>query len=727
MLNSFLPKGDYMNSKLEIDTIQDLISSVLEYIDDKEEIDLIKKAYEYASIVHKDDIRLSGEEYMHHPLNVAYNLTKLNADSDTICAALLHDTIYIGNATLEDIKAKFGDDVADLVDGITKINKLNLSADSEDHINYYKKIIVGLSEDVRIIIIKLAERCQNMRTLWAIPEDKRREKSKETLEILVPIAHRLGLGELKTELEVLSLKYYKPNEFISVEEQLDNTEEERNEIVQNMIDKVSNLLDENGIDYEIKGRAKSIYSIYNKLCKGKKFSEIYDLYALRVLVNTIPECYQVMGIIHSVFKPMPRRIKDYIANPKTNMYQSIHTTVFGPYDKLYEIQIRTYEMDRIAEKGIASHWSYKEKGKGIQDSMEQKLQMFRNIMEISEENESANEFVNKVKDEILSDNIYVYTPRGDVFELPKGSTPIDFAYKVHTGVGETMVGALVNDSIARMDQELESGDIVKIITNKTSAPSIEWLNMAKTSQARNKIKAYFTKMDKEEAITKGKDLFLKEIRRRKESINEIMDKLDVILSNLKLENEDDLYYTIGVGKCTSVQAVNLAFKEEETKENFVLDKILNKSINSEDHKNDILVSGIKDIKVTIARCCNPIKGDPIVGYISRGNGVIIHHKECKNIILKDERTIDVRWNDNTIKKFETKVHIITSNSENNLVDIINIASSNNISISKINTIYNTDTNIYELSIKVSDVETLNKFFSNLRKNSNIKLVERIFV
>ncbi|MBR3490648.1 MAG: bifunctional (p)ppGpp synthetase/guanosine-3',5'-bis(diphosphate) 3'-pyrophosphohydrolase [Bacilli bacterium] len=716
-----------MDNKLEIDNISELLEAVKEYIDDKNVLDTIQKAYDYASVIHKNDIRLSGESYMRHPLNVAYILTKLNADPDTICAALLHDTIYIGNATLEEIKEKFGDDIADLVNGITKINKLNLSADTEDHINYYKKIIVGLSEDVRIIIIKLAERCQNMRTLWAIPEDKRREKSKETLEILVPIAHRLGLGELKTELEVLSLKYYKPNEFISVEEQLDNTEEERNEIVNNMIKEVSNILDANNIEYEIKGRAKSIYSIYNKLSKGKKFSEIYDLYALRILVNTVPECYQVMGIIHAAFKPMPKRIKDYIANPKTNMYQSIHTTVFGPFDKLYEIQIRTYEMDKIAERGIASHWSYKEKGKGLQDSMEQKLQMFRNIMEINEENESANDFVSTVKNEVLGNSIYVYTPRGDVFELPKGSTPIDFAYRVHTGVGEKMVGALINDSIAKLDQELESGDIVKIITNKNATPSIEWINMAKTSQAKSKIKAYFTKMDKVEAITKGKDLFLKEIRRRKGSINDVMDKLDVILSSLKLENEDELYYSIGVGKYTSIQTVNIAFKEEESKEDFVLDKILNKQSNNEDYKNDILVSGIADIKIILAKGCKPIKGDPIVGYISRGQGVIVHHKECKNMKHDTERIIDVKWNENTNRKYETLVNIIAINKENTLVDIINTASSNNISVSKVNTVYNQDTNTYELTIKVSDLDTLNKFFANLKRNSDIKSVERVFV
>lgn len=716
-----------MDKKFEIDTISELIDVFKEYNDDEEEIKNIKRAYDYAAKVHKQNIRLSGEEYIHHPLNVAYMLAELNADSDTICASLLHDVITVGNVEYDEVKDLFGENIADLVNSITKINKLNLSADSEDHVNYYKKIIVGLSEDVRVIIIKLAERCQNMRTFNALPESARKAKAKETLEILVPIAHRLGLGELKTELEVLSLKYYKPNEFKIVEEQLDNTEEEREKIVQNMINEVSDLLDKNNIEYEIKGRAKSIYSIYNKLCKGKKFSEIYDLYALRILVNSVSECYQVMGIIHSVFKPMPKRIKDYIANPKTNMYQSIHTTVFGPYDKLYEIQIRTYEMDKVAERGIASHWSYKEKGKNIQDSMEQKLQMFRNIMEINEEKESAGDFVSTVQNEILSDSIYVYTPRGDVFELPWGSTPIDFAYRVHTRVGESMVGALVNDSIASIDQELKDGDIVKIITNKNASPSIEWLNMAKTSQAKSKIKAYFTKMDKEEAINKGKDLLLKEIRRRKESINDVMSNLDIVLSNLKLDSEEDLYYSIGTGKYTSIQVVNTALKETETKEEFVLDKILNRQVVINDYKNDVIVSGIKDIKVSLAKGCRPIKGDPIVGYISKGNGVIVHHKDCKNIILDGERIIDVKWNDNINKKFESKVKIVADKKDNLLVDIVNNASAVGIQVIKINTSYTIDNTIYEMIIKVDDTIMLNKFFVNLKKNTDIISVEREFV
>ena len=475
----------------EIDTIEELIEVAKIYIDSKDELDNIRKAYDYAKEVHKNDIRLSGEEYMHHPLNVAYILTDLYADSDTLCAGLLHDTVHIGKANLNDIEEKFGKDISALVKGVTKLNKLNLFTDSENQINYYKKIIIGLTEDVRIIIIKLAERVQNMRTLYVLPLESRKEKAKETIEILVPIAHRLGLSSIKSELEVNSLKYYKPSAFVSVEELLNNTEEERNNAVKEIQRKISELLVENNIKFEIKGRAKSIYSIYNKLQKGKKFSEIYDIYALRVIVDTESECYQVLGIIHSKFKPKTGRFKDYIANPKTNMYQSLHTTVFGYDGKLYEIQIRTHEMDEIAERGIASHWSYKEKGKKLQNSMEQKLQLFRSIMELNDDKVSAEDFVNSVKDEVLGDSIYVYTPKGDVFELPKGSTPIDFAYKVHTKIGETMVGALVNDTIVPLNSELQDGDIIKINTNKNSTPSKEWLNYAKTSQAKNKIKPFF--------------------------------------------------------------------------------------------------------------------------------------------------------------------------------------------------------------------------------------------
>ena len=710
----------------EIDTIEELLEVVSKYITNKDEIKTIEEAYKYAKEVHKNDVRLSKEEYMHHPLNVAYILTDLYADSDTISAALLHDTIHIGNAKIEDIEDKFGTDISSLVAGVTKLNKLKLTTDSEDEINYYKKIIVGLTEDVRIIIIKLAERVQNMRTLNVLPEKSREEKARETIEILVPIAHRLGLSSIKSELEVNSLKYYKPNAFKSVEDLLNNTEEERNYCVDEMKRRISEILNNNHISFDIKGRAKSIYSIYNKMQKGKKFSEIYDIYALRVIVNTEAECYQVLGLIHQAFKPKQNRFKDYIANPKTNMYQSLHTTVFGFDGKLYEVQIRTHDMDEVAERGIASHWTYKEKGKKLQDAMEQKLQLFRSIMELNDEISSTEEFVNTVKNEVLGDNIYVYTPKGDVFELPKGSTPIDFAYKVHTKIGDTMVGAIVNDTIVPLNSELHDGDVVKINTSKTSTPSQEWLSIAKTSQAKNKIKAYFTKIDKELAIEKGKELLNKEIKRRKISVSEVMDRLDEIIKELKIADENELYVGLGIGKYHPSSTVGLLFKNDTNKEDFLLEKISNTKESINYSKNDIIVDGIDEIKITLANCCNPIKGDNIVGYISRGNGIIIHNKTCHNIENLNERLVDVRWNEEIDKKFKAIISITCNRKENILVDIITVTSGCNITITKVNTT-NSDLNIiYELTIEVKDLDTLKKYMVDLKQNKDIINVERVF-
>ncbi len=714
-----------MDIKKEINTIEELIDSV-SYITDKDEINIIKKAYEFASNVHKNNTRLCGEDYMHHPLNVAYNLTKLYADSDTIAAGLLHDTIHIGNSTLDELKKEFSLDICTLVEGITTINNLNLSTDSEDHINYYKKIIVGLTEDVRIIIIKLVERVDNMKTLYILKPEKQKDKAKETLEILVPIAHRLGLSEIKKELEVLSLKYYKPDAFKSVEAMFNNTEEQRNNLLLHMKRRVSELLIDNNIKFEIKARVKSIYSIYNKMQKGKKFSELYDIYGIRIIVNTESECYQVLGIIHSKFKPLQNRFKDYIANPKVNMYRSLHTTVFGYDGKLYEIQIRTHEMDEVAERGIASHWSYKEKGKKMQNSMEEKLQLFRSIIELDNDNISSDEFVNTVKNELLSDNIYVYTPKGDVFELPKEATPIDFAYKVHSKIGETMVGALVNDVIAPLDTQLKSNDIVKIITNKNSKPSKEWLLIAKTSQAKNKIKSYFSKIDKNEAIEKGKDLFLKEVRKRKIPISSINDNMKDIISKLKVKDENEMYYNFGTGNFSVKITLNSIFKDELEKEDIMLDKINNKNTDENDYKNDFIVGNIDNVKVSTAKCCYPIKGDEIIGYITRGNGIVVHSKNCKNLNLLEDRFIDIKWNKKVDKKYDCLLNITTIKKDNILIDIINKASSLNISIVKINTINNLDNIMYEISIKVSDIDTLKKYKNTLNQNKDIIKIERVF-
>ena len=711
--------------KKEISTIDELISAA-SYITDEEEINVIKKAYEYAKKIHSGQKRNSGEDYILHPLNVAYILTSLDADSDTLATALMHDVIHKGTGNIEDIRNEFGEEIEKLVEGITTINKLSLSVESENMINYYKKILVGLTEDVRIIIIKLAERCHNMRTLWAIPKEKQALKAKETLEILAPIAHRLGLSYIKAELEELSLKYYKPDAYNSVEELLNNTKEERDASVNEMKKRVSNILLDNDISFEIKGRVKSIYSIYNKLQKGKKFEDIYDIYALRVIVNTKSECYQVLGLIHAKYKPIPKRFKDYIANPKNNMYQSLHTTVFGFDGKPYEIQIRTHEMDKVAERGIASHWSYKEQGKKIQSSMEQKLQMFRDIIELNYEEESDESFVKSVQSDLFGDNIYVYTPKGDVFELPSGSTPIDFAYRVHTKIGETMVGAIVNDSIVPLNFELHTGDIIKINTNKNSTPSKEWLTIAKSNQTKNKIKAFFSKLDKNEAIESGKELISKELKRKKIPNQEFEDNLEFLLKELKVKDTDELYFSIGSGKFAPISVINLLNKEDVDKEEFALNKIANKNITKIDLKNDVLVSGIDNIKVTLANCCNPVKGDEIIGYISRGNGVIIHNKSCHNLNDITERLIDVTWNNDVTTKFQTVVMVETQKRDNILLEIITKTSGLNINVIKVDTKNLDNTMKYTLTLEVNDLDSLNKFLVQLIQIKEVILAQRLF-
>ena len=535
-------------------SIEKLISKSSKYINDEASLDTIKKAYYYAKDKHQGQLRKSGEDYIVHPLATAIILTDVYADKATICAGLLHDVIEDCNTTKAEISEEFGEEIAELVYGVTKISKINFSTENEALVEYYKKIIVGMSEDVRVIIIKLADRLHNMRTLRALPEVKQKKIAKETLEILAPIAHHLGINKIKSELEDLSLRYLKPDVFYDIAEKLNNTKLERDQAVADMLTSVSNLLNAHGIKHEIKGRSKSIYSIYRKLEKGRKFNDIYDLLALRALVDTEQDCYTALGIIHSKYRPIPKRFKDYIAMPKPNGYQSLHTTVFGIDGYLFEIQLRTKEMDEVAENGVASHWSYKE-NKNLKDtvksSTDEKLQFFKSIIELNEDKMSSEDFVNSVKNEILNNNIYVFTPMGDVFELPKGSTPIDFAYRVHTRVGETTVGALVNNNMVPLNYQLQNNDIVKIITNKNSpGPSQEWLNIVASTQARNKIRAYFTKNEKERYIDRGKESLEKEMRKQKLVFNEFLsdENIKKIIKELKLSDLEELYLSIGNGK-----------------------------------------------------------------------------------------------------------------------------------------------------------------------------------
>ena len=720
-----------MNKENIIDeniTFETLLDGATTYIDE-EGITLLKKSYEYASIIHKGQKRLSGEDYISHPLNTAYILVKIHSDYQTLCAALLHDVIKTNNISYNELEANFGTEIATLVKEVTKINKLSLSADSLYQINYYKKILIGLCEDVRVIIIKLADRLHNMRTLWAIPEEKQKEKAKETLEILAPIAHRLGIHYIKSELEDLSLRYYKPDVYYDIVTRLNNTKMERDTVILEMKTKISQMLNEHNIKHEIKGRSKSIYSIYNKMQNGKRFEEIYDILALRVYVNTESECYLALGLIHSKYKPLSNRFKDYIAMPKENMYQSLHTTIFGVGGELYEVQIRTYEMDKIAEYGIASHWAYKEKideSVAIKNVMEQKLQMFRSIIENSKEEAISDEdFVNTVKKEALDNYIYVYTPKGDVIELPYGSTPIDFAYKVHTNIGDTMVGAIVNENIVPLDYKLKDGDIVKININKNSkGPSKEWINIVFTSQARNKIKNFYSKIDKNENIKRGEELIEKELRKCKIPFANFNEKIDDILDELNEDSLEELYLCIGNGKYTPTMVVNLISKKEKTKEEILLNKIHTSNINAL-AKNDIIVGGQDEIKVTLANCCKPVKGDDVIGYITKGNGIVVHRSICHNVCDVNQRIIPIECNMNSTNKYETSIIIRTEKSDNILVNIISMASTSNVNVQTLNIINNTDFQTYNLVVLVDNIDRLNSFLNALYQMKEIIEVQRI--
>ena len=710
-------------------TIDDLVVRLKTYIDSEDEINEIIRAYEFAAKMHKEQFRKSGEPYIIHPINVAIILTTIYADADTIKAALLHDVLEDTECTSEQMEELFGLEVTKLVQGVTKLSKIHFSTENEYLIDYYKKIIVGISEDVRVIIIKLADRLHNMRTLWALPEAKQKIKAKESLEILAPIAHHLGIHKIKSELEDLSLRYLKPDVFYDIAEKLNKTKLERDKTVYEMMDEVTSLLTEHNIVHEIKGRSKSIYSIYNKLNKGKKFSDIYDLLALRILVNTEQECYLALGIIHSKFRPLPKRFKDYIAMPKPNMYQSLHTTVFGLDGYLFEIQIRTYDMDEVAENGIASHWAYKENKDAkanMQSTTEQKLQFFKAIMDLNNDKMSSEDFVHSVKDEVLNNNIYVFTPKGDVIELPKGATPIDFAYKVHTKVGETTVGAIVNNSIVPLNYELKNNDIVKINTNKNSTPSKEWLNIVKATQTKNKIKSYFSKNEREIYIERGKYALEKELRKRKLSFSEFFNDENTkkILDTLKVSNIDEIYLCVGNNKTSANTVVNIIDKYREV----VPPKVVKMAPKTNfDSDTDLIVSGIDKVRVNLANCCNPVFGDDIIGYITRGNGISVHRSNCHNISILDDRMVNVKWNElsNKEKRYLTSLVIYTDDLDNRMADIVSKTSMMNINIDGIRTIGKEKGIIYAIDVYVRDLEQLDKLLMEYNKLTYIIKVERL--
>lgn len=706
-------------------TFDDVLESVSTYIEDEEQISVIKKAYDFASGKHAGQLRKSGEPYIIHPLNVALILSKIYADYETISAALLHDVLEDCDCTVEEMEDKFGINITRLVTGVTRLSRINFSTENEYLIDYYKKIIVGMSEDVRVIIVKLADCLHNMRTLWALPEDRQKAKAHETLDIFAPIAHHLGIHKIKSELEDLSLRYLKPDVFYDIAEKLNKTKLERDKTVFDMQKSVSELLDEHHINHEIKGRAKSIYSIYNKLDKGKKFSDIYDLLALRILVHTEQECYLALGIIHSKFRPLPKRFKDYIAMPKPNMYQSLHTTVFGIDGYLFEIQIRTYDMDEVAENGIASHWAYKE-GSGpvrvdVMNQTEQKLQFFKSIIDLSRDKMSSEDFVNSVKDDILNNNIYCFTPKGDVIELPVGSTPLDFAYRIHTRVGETTVGAIVNNNIVPLNYELKNNDIVKINTNKSSTPSKEWINMVKTTQARNKIKSFFTKSEREVYVERGKDAIEKELRKRKIAFADFFtdENIKTICDEINADDLDEIYLMVGNGRSPVNSVINIIDKTHET----LAPK--NIKVTPTNTDADIIVTGIDKVKVNLANCCNPVYGDEIIGYITKGNGISVHRINCHNLEMLEDRTLEVCWGNNINKRYLTSLLVYTNDSSNHMLDLMQAISMLNVSVDEIKTINRGDNAMYEVGCYVTGLEQLNKVIMTLTKSVYVERIERV--
>ncbi len=712
-----------MNKEL---TYEEFINKVKTYINDEEELDCIHKAYLFASEAHKGRKRLNNESYISHPLNVAMILTDLNVDYVTLCGALLHETVNHGGKTVKEIQENFGQEIADIVKCISKINKLTLNDDKLSSAIYLRKVLVGLCEDVRVLYIKLADRLHNMRTIWALDPESQVKKANETISVLIPIAHRLGINSIKSELEDLSLRYTKPDIYKEIEEKLNNSKTTLNEELELMKQSLCDILEEQGIKYHIKARVKSIHSIYEKMVKGKKFNEIYDILALRIIVDKVSDCYQILGLIHAKYRPLPKRFKDYIAMPKENMYQSLHTSVFGIDGYVYEIQIRTEEMDEIAEKGIASHWSYKEHTSGgIKNVFEQKLELFRNLIEQQLDNTDA-EIGEKIKLEALSQNIYCFTPKGDVVELPAGATPVDFAYRIHSKVGDTMVGAIVNDNIVNLNQELNDGDIVNIKTNPNSTPNKEWLNFVKTSQARNKIKSYFSKRDRELYITKGKDLLEKEIRHQKLSFNEVLNSNNInkICHDLKLDNLEDVYLSIGSLRYTPSYIINIAYEDKKDVKDILLERVSNHKKEDINYKSDVIVAGAGDIKVSLAKCCKPIKGDEIVGYITKGAGISVHRKNCPNII-DSKRLIDVSWNTNNDNNYYTDIEVSVYNGKNYLADIIALATLKGIIIDAVSTKVNESLVKYKLTIKLKDLASLNNFINALYSKSYINNIERV--
>ena len=721
------------------EALKEFMDYVHSYLGD-DECDQIMKAFTLADKAHEGQFRASGEPYIMHPLAVAEILAHLQIDHITLIAALLHDVVEDTEYTKEDIEKLFGAEVAFLVDGVTKLNQFQYETKEDRQMENYRKMILAMAKDVRVVVIKLGDRLHNMRTLKHMRSDKQKRIAKETLEIFAPLAHRLGIFNVKWELEDLSFRYLEPDKYYDLVDQMKQKRQAREDIVNDTMEQLTKALGEAGIKADIKGRPKHFYSIYKKMKKDNRdLSQIYDLLAVRVIVDTVPDCYAVLGIAHSIWKPLPYRFKDYISMPKSNMYQSLHTTVIGTMGQPVEIQIRTWEMHRVSEYGVAAHWRYKEGNKGADKEFDQKVAWLRQVLEW-QDTSNPKELVNALKLDVFSGEVFVFTPKGDVVKLPIGSVPLDFAYRVHTDVGHRCVGAKVNGKIVPLDYTLQNGDIVDIITSKTGKPSLDWLNIVGSSESKNKIRNWFKRENKEENIEKGLESLEREAKRLNYSWKELCsdNRIQQVVKQLKSNTENELYAACGYGgipvSTVLLRLVELYKKSKEHEDarkttEQIIEKLKVQGAKKSKNGTGVLVKGEPGVMVRMAKCCNPVPGDDIIGYITRGRGVSVHRSDCTSLghTPEDlERMIEVSWDEASSESFHVGIDIQAYDRSGILMEVMAVLSELKITITNMNAkvLENTKNVMINIVVEIRDISQLDFVMTKLRRIREVYTVQR---